>query len=133
MIKEAYRPLTEINVTNLVDVTLVLLIIFMITAPILKNEIEVSLPETENIEATTREGFVITLQADGQLFIDGKRIERKNLESELLAKYNANNQPVIMLKADKQVDYGQVIQIMDVVKKIGINNMGLVVDVQREE
>ena len=119
--------LAEINVTPLVDVMLVLLIIFMITAPMLQHEVEVNLPEVTNTpHAQSEEQFVLTITKEGNVFLNRTAYTLEALRSHLLAMSQAQPDPEMFLRADAEVPYGRVVQIMDAVKKAGILRLGMI-------
>ena len=128
MRKTRFSTLSEINVTNLVDVTMVLLIIFMITAPLLRSGMKVNLPKTTSKDTNPRQGVVVTLSKDGQVFIDEDRVARDNFSTRLLKKYSARNDQQVLLQADREVPYGDVMHLMDEIKQVGIHNIGLIVE-----
>lgn len=123
-----YRFISEINVTSLVDVTLVLLIIFMITAPLLRSGIEVELPKTRATDLKPQEGVVVTITRDGTLNLNGKVVQPQNFETMLMKSYALSKQQLVLLQADRAVPYGDVIKVMDRIKRAGINNLGLIVE-----
>jgi len=122
------RYLSEINVVPLVDVVLVLLIIFMITAPLLYRGIDIELPAsaTNNIRPTER--VVVTVEKDGRIFVDKERVPPHNLVP--FFRSLAVNKPdvTVYLRADQGVDYGQVVGVMDAMKQAGINQIGMVTE-----
>lgn len=119
--------LSEINVTPLVDVMLVLLIIFMVTAPMLQQGIDVSLPETANTGLTVREDpFVLTLHKDQRIFVDKEELPIATLRAKLQAIFENRNDKQIYIQADKEVPYGFVAETMGEIKAAGINGIGLV-------
>lgn len=128
-----YRIISEINVTSLVDVMMVLLIIFMITAPLLRSGIEVELPKSKADDLKPYEGVVITLTRDGIIKLNDETAKLDNFEVKLLKIYAASHRKMLMLQADKEVPYGKVIQIMDRIKGAGINNLGLIVQPEKEQ
>jgi biopolymer transport protein TolR len=128
-----YRIISEINVTSLVDVTMVLLIIFMITAPLLRSGIEVELPKSKADDLKPYEGVVITLTREGTIKLNEETTKLENFEVKLLQIYAASSRKMVMLQADKEVPYGKVIQIMDRIKGAGINNVGLIVQPEKEK
>ena len=127
-----YRTISEINVTSLVDVTMVLLIIFMITAPLLRSGIEVELPKSKADDLKPYEGVVVTLTKDGSIKVNDEAVKLEHFEVKLLQIYAATSRKVVMLQADKEVPYGRVIQLMDRIKGAGINNLGLIVQPEKE-
>lgn len=128
-----YRIISEINVTSLVDVTMVLLIIFMITAPLLRSGIEVELPKSKVDDLKPYEGVVITLTREATIKLNDETVKLENFEVKLLQIYAASSRKMVMLQADKEVPYGKVIQIMDRIKGAGINNLGLIVQPEKEK
>ncbi|MGD9898513.1 MAG: ExbD/TolR family protein [Calditrichaceae bacterium] len=126
--KSEFKSLSEINVTNLVDVTMVLLIIFMITAPFMRTGIEVNLPETDADNLKSKQSVVVTLTHEGIIYLDEERITLDKFPSRLLHLYHSGGDEPVMLKADWRIPYGQVIELMGEIKKTGINNLGLMVD-----
>ena len=128
MRKRQYKSLSEINVTNLVDVTMVLLIIFMITAPLLRSSIEVELPKAKTDTQKMREGILITYTRDGSIYIDSEKVLQKDFENRLIKKWSASGQTQVLLSADKEVSYGKVVNFMDRIKAVGISNLGLVIE-----
>jgi len=123
-----YSSLSEINVTNLVDVTMVLLIIFMITAPLLRSGMEVNLPKSDTRDITPRTGIIVSLNSDGIIFIDDEQVRPENFSARLLKIYTARNGQQVLLQADRAVPYGQAIALMNDIKSVGINNLGLIVE-----
>jgi len=127
MVKREYKALAEINVTNLVDVVLVLLIIFMISAPLLQSGIEVDLPKTKTAALNEEsEGTILTIDRKGGIFINDvwSRMEQfeKNLDKEL-AKTGKKS---VFLRADSLVPYGVVVDVMGRLKNMGIEDLGLI-------
>ncbi len=120
--------LSEINVVPLVDVVLVLLIIFMITAPLLYRGIDIALPtsETNTIEATER--LVVTVEKSGKIFLDKERVQPDNLVGAFASVRSRNPDISVYLRADKGVPYGLVVQVMDAVKQSGISQLGMVTE-----
>jgi biopolymer transport protein ExbD len=130
MKKRVYTALYDINVTNLVDVVLVLLIIFMIAAPMLQSGIEINLPKTEASQKDLGEGVVVSINKANKIFVDDKITNLDRFEqrlSRVLVQKNAN---AVYLRADDQVPYGLVVKVVGLIKKMGIKNLGLVVEPQ---
>jgi biopolymer transport protein TolR len=120
--------LNEINVTPLVDVMLVLLIIFMVTAPMLKHGIDVSLPQAS--ERLFPEGsesrYLLTIAEDQQVYLDNRNIPLEHLEFKLRSLNESAEISALFLEADKTLPYGFVVEVMDIIKKSGIKTMGMV-------
>jgi biopolymer transport protein ExbD len=118
----------EINITNLVDVAFVLLIIFMITAPILQGGIEVQLPEAEATPLTTNEAVVVSVDERGDVYVEKTRIASMDeLETVLGAFVSGDQKKPVMLNGDRRVVYGRVMEVMGLIKKMGIEDVGLAV------
>lgn len=128
MRKDRYRALSEINITNLVDVTMVLLIIFMITAPYMKRGLEVRLPKASADAVSADSNLIITLTRDSVLVLNNEPLLPEHFGTTLLQKYKERGEAPVMLQADKAVPYGQVIAVMNRLKKAGISNMALLVE-----
>jgi biopolymer transport protein TolR len=120
--------LSEINVTPLVDVMLVLLIIFMITAPMMQSGITVNLPSAETKTNPSSGGLVLTITKDHYIYMDNNIINLYLLESRIKNYFFNKNKKIVFIKADKDVSYGYVINVMDVLKKAGIETVGMIVD-----
>jgi len=121
--------LTEINVTPLVDVMLVLLIIFMVTAPMLQTGVDVNLPEAKAQTIPDDEGkLILTVTKDKRVFIGKLQIPWDDVEKILKnnAKLNADHE--LYLHADKDLLYGDVVKIMAAVKQAGVDKLGMVTD-----
>ncbi len=121
--------MSEINVTPLVDVMLVLLIIFMVTAPMLMQGVEVNLPKTttKNIK-TKEEPLMLTVNKEKEIFIEKHRIKLDNLEVKIQKIFQNRRDKEILLRADKEVPYGFVIKVIAKVKQAGIDKLGMVTE-----
>ncbi|MCI0513604.1 biopolymer transporter ExbD [candidate division KSB1 bacterium] len=128
MKKYKYVSITEINVTSLVDVTMMLLIIFMITAPFIRSGVEVQLPEASMDALKSQQGVVITLTQQEALFLDGDLIPDAYFDQELLRRYLASHNKTVLLQADRALAYGKIIQLMDRIHAVNITNLGLIVE-----
>jgi len=121
-----YTSLSEINVTSLVDVTLVLLIVFMITAPLLRSGMQVELPQTVAKEIDPGKALVLTVAKNGDLYWDKEKINLQVLRERLVKRKASNRLKPILLQGDKEVVYGHVIGVMDLLKELEIEKLGLV-------
>jgi biopolymer transport protein TolR len=121
------RMLSEINVTPLVDVTLVLLIIFMVTTPMLQRGTDVQLPKAELAEPKEEERITLTLTREGRLFLNTQEIPRASLRDRLMA-MTRNRERVVHFRGDSQVPYGLVIEVMDALKAAGIETVGMITE-----
>jgi biopolymer transport protein TolR len=118
--------LAEINVTPLVDVVLVLLIIFMITAPVLQSGIDVAVPKTRTVKEVTEQRVVVTINKDQQIFLGDKPINIHDLPDKLHQQGTDPEHQVIYLRADEGVPFGVFASLMDTVKQAGITNVSIV-------
>lgn len=119
--------MSEINVTPFVDVMLVLLIIFMVTAPMMVQGIDVSLPETNaGPMPTDDKPLVVSIDAKGQVFIDSHAVEFDFLKQKLGDLLLDKTDKTVYLKADKNVPYGNVVKVMGEIKRAGIVKLGMV-------
>jgi biopolymer transport protein TolR len=125
------QTLTEINVTPLVDVMLVLLIIFMVTAPLIQQGVEVALPEAraKAVEAEEQK-LVLSIKSDRSLYLgsseDAARIPFEGLEDKLKANVRAMKDKELYLMADRTLPYGFVVEVMATVQRAGISNLGMI-------
>ncbi|MFH1700977.1 MAG: biopolymer transporter ExbD [Candidatus Zixiibacteriota bacterium] len=127
MIQRRYGHMADINVTNLVDVVLVLLIIFMITAPMLQSGIDVNLPKTKTaISDDLGEGVVLTIDKKGGIFIDDIWVRIPDFEKRLDAVMRQKNTSSVYVRADSAVVYAAVVDVVAKLKEMGIDYLGLV-------
>ena len=127
-----FIPMSEINVTPFVDIMLVLLIIFMVAAPLLSVGIEVDLPNTQAkpLETEKERPLTLTLDSDSNLFINEVKIEKDKLRSKLLAIRKERESSEIFLRASKNIEYQKVASILALVSNIGYSQISLVTDVE---
>ena len=118
--------LAEINITPLVDVVLVLLVIFMITAPVLQSGIEVAVPKTRTVKEITEQRVVVTIDRDSQVFVGDTLVNIHELASRLHQPNTDSAKQVIYLRADERVPFGAFASVMDAVKQAGITNISIV-------
>jgi biopolymer transport protein TolR len=121
------RLMADINVTPLVDVMLVLLIIFMVTAPMMIHGVDVELPITESKSIKTEEDpLLLTITKNGEVFIEDYKVQSKDLMDKLERIFANRAGKQILLQADKDVPYGVVMSIMAQVKEAGITKVGMI-------
>ena len=123
------RFMSEINVTPLVDVMLVLLIIFMVTAPMMMEGVEVNLPKTTTKSIKTREDpLILTINKKREIFIENHRITLEDLETKVRKIFMYRREKEVLLKADREVPYGFVIKVVAGVKNAGIDKLGMITE-----
>jgi biopolymer transport protein TolR len=120
--------MAEINVTPLVDVMLVLLIIFMVTAPMMTQGLDVSLPEAEgkSFELASNNPAKVTITAAGAVYVDGTAVGADNLELTLGPVLRAKKVKRALLEADQGVPYGRVVAVLDVMNRAGVQQLGMI-------
>lgn len=121
--------LTEINVTPFVDVMLVLLVIFMVTTPLMQSGINVSLPKEDAGSLDIRQENVVTVRGDGAVFFNDKRVTLDELEDKLRSLAAAAPSADVFLRADKELSYGAVVSVMGVMKRAGVERLGMVTEI----
>jgi len=117
--------MSDINITPLVDVVLVLLLIFMVTAPVLQSGVQVAVPQTRLVNQLTEEHLVVTIDKDQNVFLQDKPVNIHDL-STVLAANPQNEKKVIYVRADQAVPFGAFASVMDAVKQAGIANISIV-------
>jgi len=117
--------LAEINIVPLVDVVLVLLIIFMITAPVLQSGIEVALPKTKTVKAITEERLVLTIDRSQRLYV-GNDLVNIHALGDLLRQRRPTEQTSVFIRCDESVPFGTLAAVMDTLKQAGLENISLV-------
>ena len=121
------RVMSEINVTPMVDVMLVLLIIFMVTTPMMQQGLDIELPETASTGTpTAEEPFVLMIKKNRKIYVGDQTIATDDLRTRLKAIFERRNNKQIYLQADRTVDYGFVAETMAEIRAAGITNIGLV-------
>jgi biopolymer transport protein ExbD/biopolymer transport protein TolR len=118
--------LAEINITPLVDVVLVLLLIFMLTAPVLQSGVDVAIPKTRSVNQLTEERMVVTIDREQNVFLQDKPVNVNQLPSLLKTTGKADTKRIIYLRADERVPFGAFASVMDAVKQAGITNISIV-------
>jgi biopolymer transport protein TolR len=124
--------LSEINVTPFVDVVLVLLIIFMLTAPILQSGVEVNVPKTRTVKEITEERLVLSIDRQQRVYLGNDPININQISARLKSKVRDPERQAIYLRADKDVPFGAFAALMDSVKQAGITNVSIVTEPLKE-
>ena len=123
------QPMSEINMTPLIDVMLVLVVIFIITAPLLASSIKLDLPTTEAAQAGDGPRFVtVVVDKSGRTFLNDAPLELGELANRLGQTAKLNPETEVQLRADAAVPYGRVVEVMGVAQKAGLNRIGFVAD-----
>lgn len=123
------QPMSDINVTPLVDVMLVLVVIFIITAPLLASTIPLSLPKTDAAQpADAPKSVTLVVDKTGQAFLNDRPLSLDELAQRLVETARQNPDTEVQLRADEGVPYGKVVQVMGVAQKAGLNRIGFVAD-----
>jgi biopolymer transport protein TolR len=125
---QTQTSMSEINVTPFVDVVLVLLIIFMITAPILQSGVEVSVPKTRTVKEITEERLVISIDRQQRVFLGNDPININEIGAKLKEKLRDPERMQIYLRSDENVPFGAFATVMDAVKQAGITNVSIVTE-----
>ncbi len=125
--QDSDEVLSEINVTPLVDVMLVLLVVFIVTAPLLTNSIPINLPKTESVAPVEqKDPLVVSIDDKGKLFINKDEIQPDLLETNLRSAKNKNADVRVQLQADNGVNYGEVARAMASIEKAGITKLSVI-------
>ncbi|MCB9958912.1 MAG: protein TolR [Rhodospirillaceae bacterium] len=131
--RRVYRPRAEINVTPFVDVMLVLLIVFMVTAPLLTVGVPVDLPQTQGQNVSEpEEPLVVTVTREGQVYVQETPVELDNLVAMLVAITDANPEARIYVRGDRQLAYGRVLEVMGAINTAGFTRVALVAELPTE-
>lgn len=127
MKRREYRHMADVNVTNLVDVALVLLIVFMITAPMLQSGIDINLPKTRAAaQDELGEGVVLTVDDKGGIYLDDVWVRLDDFEDRLDEIMRSKNTSSVYIRADSAVVYGVVVDVVARLKEMGVSYLGLV-------
>ena len=124
--------LAEINIIPLVDVILVLLLIFMLTAPMMYRGIDVNLPKAASRPTAVEERMILTVTKDRTLYLNEKPVSLSSLETQLRDMFKGRTDRTLYLKADAGLAYGAVVETMDRVRRAGIERLGMVTEPTRE-
>ena len=119
------HTISEINVIPFVDVVLVLLVIFMVTAPMLMRSMDVSLPSATLQRDSPSERTIVTVDAQGRTFVNNRAVNIELLEDEIKQRVEVENLRIAYLRADETLQYREIIKIMDLLKRAGVDTVGL--------
>ena len=121
------QPMSDINMTPLIDVMLVLLVIFMITAPLMTSSLKLELPKTDAAQPSDTPQFIaVALDRDGRYFFGDEAVDAEAFASRVAAAAQRNPQTEVQLRADKAVPYGRVAELIGTVQKAGLTRVGFV-------
>ena len=124
-----YRPMSDINVTPMVDVMLVLLVVFMVTAPLLTVGVPVDLPQTQAAPINEpKEPLVITVNRDGDIFVQETTVPVDQLVARLEAITGSNPDSILYVRADKDLNYGRVLEVMSLISAAGFRKVSLIAE-----
>jgi biopolymer transport protein TolR len=129
MKRTPYSSLADINITNLVDVTMVLLIVFMLTAPFIQAGIKVRLPRAKSTVIKETEGVMLAISEKGEVFINNEQIPRNKL-TDALRNLKTSGEERVFVRADKNVPYGVVMEVVGRVKEVGIDEVGMITEME---
>lgn len=132
MKRERYSSLAEVNITNLVDVMMVLLIIFMLTAPFLQSGVKINLPHAEAKVIEEKEGVTVMIDKEGNIYINGDKVIWKDFTS-VFRRTLESSPPRVFLKADKDARYGSVMRVLGRIKLLGIEDVGLIAEQEEKK
>ncbi len=123
------KPIADINVTPFVDVMLVLLIIFMVTAPLIHQGIDIELPKTQASGLPTdREPLIVAVKRDGTIFVQKTKVKSNELESKLKKILESRGEGQVFLRADARVNYGTVARTLAILRRAGATRIGMVTE-----
>jgi biopolymer transport protein ExbD/biopolymer transport protein TolR len=123
----------DVNVTSLVDVAFVLLIIFMIAAPIMQGGVDVELPKAAAKPLSAREGLVVSVNRQGRIFVDETPVTYRDFQATFRAIVATRKPEAVYLRADSRVPYGEVVRVLAVIRATGVQNVGLVAEDERAQ
>lgn len=120
---------SDINITPLVDVMLVLLIVFIVTAPLLTNSVKVNLPKAAPTQSTDQnKALVISVKPDGAIFLDKDPVNLENFEQEITQRKTANGKLALNLNADETVPYGTVAKLLASIERVGVEKLSVITE-----
>jgi len=127
--RRTYRPVSDINVTPFVDVMLVLLVVFMVTAPLMTVAVPIDLPKTQARSVSSeKEPLVVSIDSAGKVYLQEKKMDLTDLVPKLKAITGANPDARIFVRGDKDVSYGRIMEVMGTISSSGFNKVALVAE-----
>ena len=126
--REALPLNAEINVVSLIDVMMLLLVIFMITAPIMQGGVDIALPRAESSPLEPKSGLVVTVNRAGEIYVDEDRFTYTEFRASFRALAAQRGKQGIYLRADQGVPYGQVVRVLAVMRRAGVGDVGMVTE-----
>ena len=130
--KRPHKSIGEINVIPLVDVVLVLLLVFMVTAPMMSQGIDINLPTANQVDNAPEDRLTVSLDASGRAFLGNQPIALPLLEDRIRAHMAGRPTQVVYLRADESVRYGKVIEVVDLLKRCGVERIGFAYEIPKE-
>jgi biopolymer transport protein TolR len=118
----------EINVVSLIDVMMLLMVIFMITAPIMQGGVDIKLPNADVAPLDPKGGMVVTVDKQGQVFVDDSRMSFEAFSASFKALAGKRGAQGVYLRADQSAQYGQVVRVLSVMRKAGVSDIGMVAE-----
>ena len=131
--RKRLMPSADINVTSLVDVAFVLLIIFMITAPLMQGGVSVELPRAEGRPLSPKEGIIVTVDRSGQIFVDQTRVTYDEFRAAFRALVASKGSSTVYVRGDRRGFYGNVVRVLAAIQASGIPNMSVNLTTEDEE
>lgn len=128
MKKRKLKVISDVNVTSLVDVTLVLLIVFIIAAPFMRAGVKVDLPKAEHRAPHPKEAILLMIDSQKRVFINQRQVQRAAVVEEIRKLRSGGNDLPVLVEGDASVPYGEVIRVMDQVRSAGVEQVGLVLE-----
>ncbi len=130
--KRPRKSMGDINVTPLVDVVLVLLLVFMVTAPMMSQGIDITLPTANQVDNQPEDRLTVTINAEGRAFLGRQPLALPLLEDQIRGIMAGRPTQVVYLRADENVRYGKVIEVVDLLKRCGVERIGFAYEIPKE-
>ncbi len=123
--EQGMDPIGEINVTSLVDIMMALLVIFIIVAPMIEQGIEVNLPTAEPAKIDVSDVVTVTVSSNDRIYFEGQRVTMEDLGERLSNIQAANADAAVLIKADQDIRYGRVVEVLDAARSAGLSRLGM--------